>query len=146
MSVLTTKALGQVEIAPDDIVRFPEGLFGFPDVHEFIVLKENDDSPFSWLQSTKDPQLAFVLIVPELFLTDYRPQLAPGDLDIFETERIEDCVTYLIVTIPENQPEKMTANLQGPVLIHNERKVGRQVISHHSKHFVRVPILEQLEG
>ena len=37
MSVLTTKAMGQVEIAPGEILNFPEGLFGFSDAREFVL-------------------------------------------------------------------------------------------------------------
>lgn len=146
MSVLTTKAMGQVEIAPEDILVFPEGLFGFPDVREFTVLAEKGDSPFLWLQSISDPELAFVIIDPALFISDYMPQLAPGDLEPLKTDSIADCEMYVIVTIPEKNPERMTANLQGPVLLNKEERIGRQVISHHSKHFVRVQILQQVEG
>lgn len=145
MSVLTTKAMGQVEIAPEDILQFPEGLFGFPDVREFAVLTEKGDSPFLWLQCINDPELAFVIINPALFISDYKPQLAPGDLELLETKRIEDCEMYVIVTIPEKHPEKMTANLQGPILLNKSNQIGRQVISHHSKHYVRVAILQQVE-
>ena len=146
MSVLTTKAMGQVEIAPGEILNFPEGLFGFSDAREFAVLAEKGDSPFLWLQCVTDPELAFVIIEPDLFLSDYRPQLAPGDLDVLQTDRLEDLTIYVIVTIPEKHPEKMTANLQGPIMLHKSTRIGRQVISHHNKHHVRVAILEQLEG
>ncbi|MCR9143613.1 MAG: flagellar assembly protein FliW [bacterium] len=146
MSVLTTKAMGQVEIAPEDILTFPEGLFGFPDVREFTVLAEKGDSPFLWLQCVNDPELAFVIIDPALFISDYTPQLAPGDLELLQTKQIDDCDMYVIVTIPEKHPEKMTANLQGPILLNKSKQIGRQVISHHSKHFVRVQILQQVEG
>ncbi len=145
MSVLATKALGEVEIAPEDVLRFPDGLFGFPDAVEFAVLAEKGDSPYLWLQSTQDANQAFIIIDPELFITDYKPQVAPGDLEPLQVKAIEDCKLFVIVTIPEKNPENMTANLQGPVLLNAKQQIGRQVISHHSRHHVRVKILQQVE-
>ncbi len=147
MSTLATKALGKVEINPDEIIEFPEGLFGFHEFRRFALLAESSESVFKWLQSAEEPGLAFVVIEPELFLrTPYKPDPAPGELEALEVQRAADCMIYVIVTIPENNPQKMTANLQGPILINIEKKLGRQVISHQEGHRVRVSILEQLEG
>ncbi|HNJ03020.1 MAG TPA: flagellar assembly protein FliW [Leptospiraceae bacterium] len=52
----------------------------------------------------------------------------------------------MIVTIPENDPESMTANLQGPVLINKTTKQGRQAISMNEKHVVRLPVLSQVDA
>jgi len=146
MTTLSTKALGQIEIDPRQIVHFPDGLYGFDDFHEFALIEENPESPFKWLQSTADPGLAFIVIQPELFLKNpYLPAISSTELASLQAQKLEDCIIFVIVTIPENQPEKMTANLQGPVLIHREKKIGRQVISTNDSHLVRVSILEQLE-
>lgn len=146
MPTLTTKALGEVEVEAGELIRFPDGLFGFQEFHEFVMLAESGESPFQWLQSVNDPNLAFVVIDPALFIEDYKPQVAAGDLQSLGTEKVDQCEVFSIVTIPEDHPEKMTANLQGPILVNRKGNVGRQVISHHGKHHVRVPILEHLEG
>jgi len=146
MSVLATKALGSVEISPDDILTFPEGLFGFHEYTRFALLAERSDSVFQWLQSAEEAGLAFVVIQTGVFLPDYKPELAPGDLDALETQSLDDCRIYSIVTIPEKNPQGMTANLQGPVLVNAEKRIGKQAISHNNAHVVRVPILEMLEG
>ena len=112
MPQLATRALGTVEINPAENIQFPDGLFGFSDVREFALLGERPDSPFKWLQSTARPDLAFIVIEPHLFLKEaYRPVLMRSDLEQLKVEKVEDCTIYLIVTIPRDHPEKMTANL-----------------------------------
>lgn len=147
MLEVATKAFGTVEINPEDIVDFPEGLLGFQEYHKFALIAEKDDSPFRWLQSMEETSLAFIVIQPDIFMKSaYSPELLSGDLDALSVKKADQCRIYLIVTIPENEPQKMTANLQGPILINGEKKIGRQVISLNDKHYVRVPILEQMEG
>ncbi len=148
MALLATKAFGEIEVNPGRIVQFPEGLFGFHEHREFALLDEQkEDSPFAWLQSTVDSSLAFIILEPGLFLKErYIPDVSQGDLEALEIAHAADCKIYVIVTIPADRPEEMTANLQGPVLIHLEKKIGRQVISNNNTHQVRVSILEMLEG
>ncbi len=147
MQTIATKALGEIELNPGEVLNFPEGLLGFGDRRNFVLLAESGESIFKWLQSTEDPGLAFVVIEPELFMrSPYQPRSAAGDLEALQVAAVEECLVYVIVTIPHNNPRGMTANLQGPVLINAARKLGRQIISNHEAHKVRVPIMEQLEG
>ena len=147
MTELATKAFGKIDIDPMQIISFQEGLFGFSGYEDFALIEDREDSPFKWLQSVQDTELAFVLIQPELFLAEeYVPSVAKADLEILEAQSVEECLVFAIVTIPEKDPRSMTANLQGPVLINAKKRIGRQAISNNDKHSVRVPILEQLEG
>ena len=148
MALLATKAFGEIEVNPAALIQFPEGLFGFHEHREFALLDEQkDDSPFAWLQSTADSSLAFIIIEPDLIIKDgYVPDVSKGDLEALGVSAVADCKIFLIVTIPADHPEEMTANLQGPVLIHRDGKVGRQVISNNNSHLVRVSIMEMLEG
>ena len=147
MPELATKAFGKIHINSEQILEFPDGIFGFNDHRQFALIEEEgDENPFKWLQSTADQDIAFIVIQPELFLNDYNPEILQSDLEAIHAETLEQCLLLLIVTIPENQPEKMTANLQGPILINRRTKQGRQSISNNINHLVRVPILEQLGG
>ncbi len=146
MLQVATKAFGNIEINPNEILEFPDGLFGFQEYHRFALISDNEDSPFQWLQSLDESGLAFILIQPETFLKEkYKPEILSGDLEALHVKGVDTCKIYLIVTIPENQPEKMTANLQGPILFNEEKKIGRQAISLNDNHSVRFPILEYMD-
>lgn len=147
MLKLATKALGTVELKEEEILDFPNGLYGFQGQYGFALLSEESDSPFLWLQCTKDPQLAFIVIEPVLFYKKtYLPVVSEADLALLQAKDISECNIYVIVTIPHDRPEEMTANLQGPILVNIEKKIGCQVISQDNAHEVRIPILQQLEG
>ena len=62
---------GEMEINENDIIKFPNGIYGFEDTKEYVILKMEKDSPFIWMQSIKDDDLAFVLIDPRIFTNDY---------------------------------------------------------------------------
>lgn len=140
---LETRALGKVQVDPAQILQFPEGIYGFRDSTEFALVEESPENPFKWLQSTTEIDLAFIVIQPELVFADYRPEIAREDLSSIGLDSAAQAVVFLIVTIPEEHPERMTANLQGPILINKENRKARQAISMNEKHLVRIPILAQ---
>ena len=147
MKELATKALGTIEVSPQQIIDFPDGLFGFQEQKSFALVEESADSPFKWLQSVNDSDLAFVIIQPDLFLkSKYIPGVSATDLQSLHLYDIKESLIFVIVTIPENNPSKMTANLQGPILINPKERIARQVISSNEKHVLRYPILENMES
>jgi flagellar assembly factor FliW len=137
---IKTRLGGEVEITDRNLVRIAEGLLGFPDFEEFALIPHGEESPFLWLQSVDEPELAFITIDPRIFQPDYLPDVAPDDLTAIGLSDIASAALLAIVVIPEN-PERMTANLQGPVLINPATHLGRQVISRSTKHRVRHYIL-----
>lgn len=147
MTMLATRALGEVEIDENQIITFTDGLFGFGEQTKFVLLEEPGDSPFFWLQSVEKSDLAFILIDPFLFSGDsYKPAIALPELDLLKIKDLNECKTFVIVTIPRSNPEEMTANLQGPVFINQVACIGRQAISLDDRHELRVSILEKVEG
>lgn len=146
MKTLATKAFGTIDIEPGSVYSFPEGVYGFPDDREFALLEGKSDSPFLWLQATTKEHLAFILIDPRMLLRDYRPQVARGELDQLDARDSSECRIYAIVTIPQNAPEEMTVNLQGPILLNEQTHMGRQVISDDDRHGVRMSVLKLMEG
>ncbi|HEY9071297.1 MAG TPA: flagellar assembly protein FliW [Candidatus Ozemobacteraceae bacterium] len=141
---ITTTRFGEIDIVPEEIVVFSEGLLGFDEVHRFIILNPQDGSPFRWLQCVDDGDLAFVIIEPLSFMFAYDLEIADADAAFLGLEKAEDAVLYAIVTIPEN-PSDMTANLQGPLVINAKSRKGRQVISTNTQHSVKARILDEMK-
>ncbi len=122
----------------EKIIHFPVGILGFSEYHRYVIV-EQEGSVFSFLQSVDEPDLSFVVIMPELVCCDYSVQLNDEDIDLLKVESPEDGKLYGIVTIPENVAE-MTVNLQAPVVINTKELVGAQLIiqgdTYHTKHNV----------
>ncbi|HUI69356.1 MAG TPA: flagellar assembly protein FliW [Spirochaetia bacterium] len=139
---IRTKPYGEMEIEDRQRIVFPRGIFGFEDLREFALL-DAAQAPFYWLQSLQRVEIAFVLIDPLFFRPDYTPDVDPAELQEIDIRGPDDMLLFTIVTIPEDS-SRMTANLQGPLLINRRTRVGRQSISSNPQWGVRHTILEEL--
>ncbi len=146
MKKINTKPFGEIEVDPSQELTFQNGLFGFENNKKFYLL-ENPKSPFVWLQSSEDPSLAFIMIHPLQFKADYQLNIAKNDLKdigIEEKNKTKELLDFVIVTIPEN-PSEMTANLQGPVIININKKLGKQAITLNENHPVKCLMLDEMK-
>jgi flagellar assembly factor FliW len=124
-----TSRFGTLDISEKEIVRFPEGLYGFEKETEFTLLpfNPNVESPMEWMQSLKSTHLAFVITDPYLYLPDYKLKLSEEDKKRVGLEDDDLHLTRAIVTIPENYYE-MTANLIAPLVINKEKGIAKQFV------------------
>ncbi|MCX7633076.1 MAG: flagellar assembly protein FliW, partial [Turneriella sp.] len=113
--------------------------------HHFALLPTKTGSTFHWLQSLEEPQLAFLVTRIHDVAPDYEPVIDPQFLAVIEANSVHSAEFWGIITVPAGKPEKMTINLQGPVLINRARKLGAQFISEDPLHHVRTPLLELVE-
>ena len=141
---IDTKAYGQVDIDERQRIDMPLGLYGFDGLTEFVLMDARQ-RPFYWLQSVEVREVAFVLMDPKVMRPDYRADPDPTDLEALGLVGPEDerYLEFAIVTIPDDRQD-MTANLQGPIIINKESRMGRQCISRNDTWHVRHNILEEM--
>ena len=133
---------GDVEIDGKEIIIFPHGIYGFENIKKYVVIKTDPNSPFLLMQSVENENLAFILIDPRLFIAEYLLDISEEDLKIIDYSTDDEVIDYAIVTIPDN-PEEMTANLQGPILINAKKHLGIQGISLNNSYTVKHKILSK---
>ena len=83
---IQTSRFGSVTIGAEDVLNFPEGLLGFNELRQFVLLDDPTDEIFAWLQSCEEPNIAFPLLEPELFTPTYAVHLTKHDLEILHLE------------------------------------------------------------
>jgi len=140
---IRTKPYGEIEVNERQRITFPEGLIGFEDVHEYFLI-DSKEGPFYWLQAGEFPELAFLLVDPRLFMEDYRLEVKEHDVRAIGAEQNEDLLDFAIVTVPED-PQKISANLMGPIIVNRKTRTALQVISEHDGYTVKHYILEELK-
>lgn len=123
---IKTKSQGTVSVDEKQIVKIPDGLFGFEEYKNFALV-DSDYPPFVWLQSIDDSNLAFLIIDPFLICSDYEADIDDESLRKIGVETPEDIVVMAIVTIPSTGNE-VTANLLGPIVINRQSNICAQVI------------------
>jgi flagellar assembly factor FliW len=142
MMRVDTKAYGSIDVDERQRIEFPYGILGFEKLNSYVLL-DAPQQPFYWLQALDLVEVAFVMINPVIFRPDYSVEVPREELEEIGIDSPDKMLTFAIVTIPQN-PAEMTANLQGPIIINKETRVGRQSISTNPKWEVRHPVLKEL--
>jgi flagellar assembly factor FliW len=127
---ILTRQLGELEFDETFIITFPEGLIGFEQHQRFIIVNDEDSEPFRWLISIDDSDIGFPLIEPALVYSDYQPNLSFSS---------EEASLFSIVTLNPHL-EKVTLNLKGPIIIHNNSRIGKQVVLPSDKYTTAHPM------
>lgn len=139
-TVIQSAKLGPVSIDPDRLLTFPEGIPGFRTVKQYTLVNNDKGHPFFWLQAVEDPELAFVVIDPLVFRPDYRPALPPEEMRELEIESSDSLVVLTILTIPHEDPLKLTANLMAPLVINSKTRKGKQIVLSDLNYSHREPL------
>lgn len=135
-----TTRFGELSVAEDRVINFPGGILGFPDGKRFIILDYEGEVPFKWLQSVDDPALAFLVVAPNLIKPDYSLCLKRGETADLGECNDEDLAILTILTVPEDNPGGMTANLRGPLVINSLTMRGKQMVLQDDRYAVRHPV------
>ena len=143
--IINTKHFNTITIDPKEILTFDEGIPGFPKDHRFVLLGEEEDSPFCYLQSIDNAELAFVLVNPLDLEPTYEPKVPQEQLEGLGELKDGSLLVYAIVVVPEDVTQ-MTANLKAPVVIHVHTKKGKQMITENDEYPIRYKIFDVLQG
>ena len=139
MNVKTTR-FGEIDIDEKRVIRFPDGLLGFPEQKDYVLLEHKPGSPLFWLQSATAPYLAFVAIDPFPVKKDYLKDLQGVEKGIFKGVEDGRVIVLVIVTIKQDDVNPVTMNLMGPLVIDAEKRIGRQVILEKSGYSYQHPL------
>jgi flagellar assembly factor FliW len=130
-----TLRFGQVTVPLERVLEFASPILGFEGLKQFALLDHDEESPFKWLQSVEDPDLAFVITNPTIFGIAYEFVVPEDAVSLLEIEKAEDTLVFTLVTIPDNDPVKMTANLLGPLVVNQHTRKAMQVILNDNKQY-----------
>ncbi len=139
---LETRDFGIIEIKKKDIISFPDGLPGFLDKKKHVFLPVEGESPFIIMQSTDDPQIAFVTIEPGHFIQDYQFEIDTRSQKLLKIEDNSQITVFNIVTIKEKIKD-ITINLAAPLVVNFEEKIGKQIILDNENFPVHFPVFSQ---
>ncbi|MFE7817098.1 flagellar assembly protein FliW [Priestia megaterium] len=124
---ISTSYHGDIEIDNQQTLTFNQGIPGFLEETEFVILPLPEAEAFQVLQSTQTKELAFIITDPFQFFLDYDFQLEPQEIEKLQLQQAEDAAVYVLLTMSDSV-EKITANLQAPVIINTKQQLAKQVI------------------
>ncbi len=122
---IESRRFGTLDVPADRVFRFGNGLIGFPASQRFVLLDHKPGSPFKWMLSLEDPELAFAVADPIDLVPSYEAPVkrAAKQLEADAT----NVAIFALVTIP-NDPTQMTINLMAPVAVDLKTMRAEQLI------------------
>lgn len=142
MKIHSTR-FGLIEIRDDAVINFPEGLIGIPGTR-YALIATSEDSAFYWLHSVEDPDIALPVTTPWLFFANYEVRISDADARRLDLERPEQADILVIVSAAQELAEFST-NLVAPVIIHAEKRIGRQIMNDVGGYLVRQPLFDEVD-
>jgi flagellar assembly factor FliW len=142
-----TRHFGVIQFNDESVFDFLEGLPGFEDERQFVLLEQPGARPLVFLQSLSTAGLCFITVPVKVAKSDYELSLPPEelaslDLDPGRQPEIgSDVLCLAIVSLQENRPP--TVNLLSPVVINIRARRGIQAIQADSIYSHRHPLLPQ---
>ncbi len=144
--IIDTKNFGLIEVIDEKVLKFPSGIYGFEDCHDFVLLNQSEGSDlFVWMQSTKYKDLCFVTISPFKIMADYDVSIGEDVKKTLDAQEDDTLEVLCIVTIPGDDPAKMTVNMKSPLIMNTRNQIAMQDIIESDKYSFRYPLLDGLK-
>jgi flagellar assembly factor FliW len=142
MQIQSTR-FGTIEIRDDAVLTFTDGLPGLSGKSWAFVAK-NDDSPFYWLHSVEQPDLAVPVTSPWLFFANYEVRVSEDEARNLGLSDPSDALITCVVRASERIAD-FTINLACPLIVNTGSRVGRQIINDAGGYSVRHPLFSEVD-
>ncbi len=141
--LLQTRLFGEVEIDEKKAICFENGIIGFPQLKKFFLIRDEEkaNASISWLQSGEDPIMALPVMDPLKIMPDYNPVIEDELIKPLGELKEDNLMAIVTVTVPR-EIEKISVNLQAPILINADTKKACQLILEDGKYPVKYPIYD----
>ncbi len=133
--IMKTRLLGEIDIVEQRVLTFPSGLIGMKNLKKFVILDNEAGRLFHWMQSLDDTNVSFLAVEPRFVRKTYRVPVQKELTMRLGITKPREVMVLCLVTLSK---ETMTVNLQAPLLINMECRIGKQIIvvdgQYHSRH------------
>lgn len=126
-----TYLFGSVEVSPEKVINFPNGLVAFEDNKRYMLVHEDStNEPASYtLQSLDDPNLAFQIVDPTTIGFNYELVLSDAENALLQSPAAEDvAVMQVLFRKDEGGKVEISPSLRAPLVINTRARVGLQKV------------------
>ena len=126
-------------MSKDSVIHFDEGLIGFSECKDFVLLENESLAPFRLLQSVDSPEVGFLVLEPTALMTNYCSEVPAREWESIGVAGSMNPLAFVIVVIGST-PEASTGNFQAPLLVNYRKMIGKQIILTDAGFSVRHPL------
>jgi flagellar assembly factor FliW len=134
MQIETTR-FGTIDFPDEQVIEFEQGLIGFYDEHQFVVINHGASELIAWLQSVTTPALALPVVSAHAF---------SGYPDV----PVEECASRsgmggakddfaMVAVLSAQSGQPATVNLLAPIVIDANQRRGAQIILDNTRFSAR---------
>jgi flagellar assembly factor FliW len=132
---IESQRFGTMEVAEEQLIRFADGMIGFPEEKEYVLLPHGQSEWFAGLQSTENPALAFRVVSAHDVSDSYN-----GALDALINaaglgSSRDDVAVMAVLCAPQTGPA--TINLVAPIVVNATTRNAAQVLLDNSRFSTR---------
>lgn len=125
-----TRLFGDIEIEDEKLIKFEQGIIGFPDLKHFALIFDADKgekAKLKWFQSMDEPGFAMPVMDPYGMVPDYKPTV--GDETWQALGELTENNTFVLVTVTvPTDIKQISMNLKAPIIINMDTNKACQVI------------------
>jgi flagellar assembly factor FliW len=119
----------RVEIDPNTLIDFPNGLPGFEDCKRFKLLHSDKNPILFWLQSIDNPEVEFSLADPDLLKVTYELTLTDEEKSTLQVDAGDGLKTAVLLSQEEKHniaAQSILANFKSPIVINMAKRIAIQ--------------------
>jgi len=144
--IIETKLFGTIEADESKLIRFVNGIVGFPELTDFLLIHDSEgNGNIKWLQSVQETAFAMPVMDPLLVMPEYNPVIEDELLKPLDITDFDDILVLVTVTVPK-EIQNMSVNLKAPIIISGETTKANQIIVDNDEYLVKYPIYEILKA
>jgi flagellar assembly factor FliW len=120
-----------VQVDPDTLFTFPNGMAGFEDYKRFKLFHEEGGGTVFWLQSVDDAKVAFPVVAPDALAVAYEIELSDEDCALLQlADPADPADVAVVVVVYRNalEDKQLAANTRSPVILNLKTRLGIQKI------------------
>ena len=133
---------GELIVDKSNIFDFILPIIGFNDLKKYTIVDYKPDSPFKWLQSMEDMELAFPVTLCSFFGIDYKFDIPDEEAEKLGIENADDVFVCNIANIPSSNPQGATINMLAPIVVNLQNKKAMQIILKNTDFQVRYKLFD----
>lgn len=121
---IETARFGAIEVAPEDLVTFPDGLPGF-EAKRFALVPDPEAPLVLWLQALEDPTVALMTVDPVALGVDFEPRFKPAETRVVAPEGVDTVECRVIARGEADGTARL--NLFAPLLVNRGLGLAAQL-------------------
>lgn len=136
---------GETQVSDEALIHFEEGLYGFEEVKDYVLIAHDEQGTIMTMQPTKERVPQFLVLDPYAVIRDYRPELSFADKKWFGVASSDE-LKYLVIAVVKDNYIDTVVNLKSPIVINPKTNLAKQVFLENSNYSMKYRVFDDKEG